>query len=243
MKNNVMLNDSVAIFICRRPSNHLRQFCAEVNKIGLPLDILIISDEPTEGTQNSVPEVFVPDLECLAMGFHGSNYLFDRAVTGWDRALYFAEKTSYKKMWFVEDDVCFRDINAFADLIKKYVVEDSDLLCKRIKRYPEASHWPHWHTADSYFPKEVVSKCFVPLCRLSRIVVERVGEIAKTHKKLCFIETMFSSICTSLQLRVSSFDENETMIVWRANSFSTQEAIELFQKNLLVIHPYKEIAG
>ena len=239
-----MLNDSVAIFICRRPSNHLRQFCAEVNKIGLPLDILIISDEPTEGTQNSVPEVFVPDLECLAMGFHGSNYLFDRAVTGWDRALYFAEKTSYKKMWFVEDDVCFRDVNAFADLIKKYVVEDSDLLCKRIKRYPRGKPIGLIGTRPIVtFRKRSYLNVFVPLCRLSRIVVERVGEIAKTHKKLCFIETMFSSICTSLQLRVSSFDENETMIVWRANSFSTQEAIELFQRNLLVIHPYKEIAG
>jgi hypothetical protein len=221
----------------------LRQFCAEINDVGLPLDIFIISDEPTERAQNRVPEIFVPDVECFDSGFHGSNYMFDRAVTGWDRALYFAEKTSYKRMWFVEDDVCFRDIRAFAILINKYLVEDSDLLSCNLKRYSEQKDWPHWHTADGYFPRGGVSKSFVPLCRLSRIVVERVGEIAKTHKKLCFIETMFSSICTSLRLRVTLFDENEAMIEWRPISISPQEVIELFQRNFLVVHPYKEIVG
>ena len=61
------------------------------------------------------------------------------------------------------------------------------------------------------------------------------------HKKLCFMETLFASICTGLRLRVTVFDGNEAMIVWRPISMSTQEVIELFRRNFLVVHPYKDI--
>lgn len=234
------LNDTVAIFICRRPSNYLRQFCAEINDIGLPLDIVIISDEPTECAGSRAPEIFIPDVECLAMGFRGSTN-FDRAVTGWDRALFFAEKTSYKKLWFIEDDVCFRNIRAFGIFMTKYLAEDSDLLCCSFARYSRESDWDQWHTAEGFFSIRVTAGAFEPLCRLSRTVIDRVGELAMAHKKLCFHETMFSSICAGLRLSVNVFDQNEAMIVWKPISMSTQEVSELFQRNFLVVHPYKEI--
>ena len=235
-----MKHSTVFIFICRRPSTHLRKFATEFAAQGVSADIAIVCDLPGESLAGGIQEVWIDDATCVAAGYQGANYVFSKPSQGWDKALYFAATSGYDRCWFIEDDVLFRDAAALVEFAGRYAVSSSDLLCAEYGEPSTAPVWPHWATASDFFSKHTTAHAFVALCRVSGLLLKTVDALAKLHGRLCFMETMLPSICKTLNMSIETYDPAIAQVRW-GPPVTEDEVRVLLAEGKLAIHPYKEI--
>ena len=235
-----MTHPTAVMFLCRQPSDHLRRFAAEVAALCVPLEIFIVCDQPDEAKAGSIVELLVDEEVCVAAGYRNATSVFHKPVIAWDKALYAADGR-FQQCWFIEDDVLFADARALARLIDRYAADPNALLCASYAEPDSDPDWPHWATAEAFFPRIVTAHAFVPLCRLSAAVLAAVGEIARVNGRLCYIETMFASIRKSLHLPVGVYDASVASIRFQPY-FTLDEARALFDSGVAAVHPFKQIA-
>lgn len=229
------------LFLCRRPSAHLRRLAGQVRAMRSALAVVIVSDQPQDLLEEpAAREIFVPDEECLDAGYRWANHLMRKQVTAWDRALYHAAAAQYRTSWFIEDDVLFDDAGALVRLVEHFADDDSDVVCADFADKVGDPDWPHWYTSPEFFPDVVAARAFVPLCRLSHQMLEVIDGIAVTNGKLCFIETMVGSVAKAFHLPIAAIDPRMAAIRYRP-VFTRAEAQALFAQGLLAVHPCKEL--
>lgn len=229
------------LFLCRRPSAHLRQLARQVRAMRPALAVVTVSDQ-SEGLleEPAAREIFVPDEECLDAGYRWVNHLARKQITPWDRALFHAVAAQYRNCWFIEDDVLFSDAAALIRLVEHFADDDSDVVCAEFADKIGDPDWPHWYTSPEFFPDVVAARAFVPLCRLSRQMLEAIDGIAATNGKLCFIETMVGSVAKAFHMRIEAIDPRMAAVRYRP-AFTRVEAQALFAQGLLAVHPCREI--
>jgi hypothetical protein len=134
-----------------------------------------------------------PDEKVIEEGYYNVNYIFSKKTTSWDKALYHFSKIdiSYEYVWFIEYDVYIPNQESLINLDK----HSTDLICKNFNTNTDGhlDDWPHWGQAPTYFelPWAEGLQC---ICRLSNKVLGKIKEFVDTHKKLTFLEVLFTTI-------------------------------------------------
>ena len=137
----------------------------------------------------------IEDSESIEKGYVNVNYIFNKPATSWDKALYyFCEKnTSYKNVWFIEDDVYIPSMKHLIQLDEKY--QNVDLICNQHgNNYDGQSNgWSHWGEAEKYFelPWSNGLQC---ICRMSDSLLSKIKGFVETEHTLTFLEVLFPTI-------------------------------------------------
>lgn len=146
---------------------------------------------------------------CEQQGFKGSVlYFLDRACSR-DKALYYFSMVNrgYDFVWFVEDDVYFKDPNNIRRLDQKHS-SATDLLVRehRIKTN-KILDW-HWRHVEGKIDLPWASS-MICIVRLSKKMLESIADYARKNGQLFLDEALFNTLCVHYQLRVESPPEFE----------------------------------
>ncbi len=229
---------TAAYFICRESSPGIRDLAAALAALAPDVEPIIVCDHAA-GAADHARERTVANDSCRAAGFAGSVTAADMPeIGGWEKALFLAAGGAHERAWFIEDDVLFRDAAACAALIGAYAPHGADLVSVLHATPQTHPHWFHWSTVQGFFPPASAARSFVALSRLSRRVLDRVAGLARRHGRLCFIESMFASLCAEHGYAVLDIDGRHVEMRWRP-LFSAGEAETAFGNGQLAIHPFK----
>jgi hypothetical protein len=151
--------------------------------------------EPYREKYPSINFIMYREAECKEKGYWDASYLIKKEVISWDKALYhFASvNTSYKHVWFCEDDVFIHNAAILQGVDAQYPL--SDMICKNkiTNTSGEVVSWMHWVKAQENFELPW-SGSLISLCRLSRGLLQKVDEFVVKNGKLNFLEILFSNI-------------------------------------------------
>jgi hypothetical protein len=154
--------------------------------------------------------LFIDGKKSESQGFKGSVlYFLDRACSR-DKSLYYfcMINKSYEYVWFIEDDVYFKDSNNIKRLDDKYS-ENIDFLVREHKikysKEPLDWHWPH-----------IVGKIELPwassmicIVRLSKKMLDCIREYALKNRQLFLDEALFNTIAEHNKLNIETPPEFE----------------------------------
>lgn len=183
-------------------------------------DVYVCPDEiSTVDTIGSVQILNIHESESKDAGFWGSmSYPIccDRA-TARDKALYwFIQKnTSYKYVWFIEDDVLLPQPNVLKFIDTKYPNIDMLSEAFRPNLYDNGEDdFEQWETHKGYCPLPW-ARSMVCAVRASHKLLQNIGTWAVGQRgKLCFCEILFPTCC--LQTGCTSFAPPQLKtIIWR----------------------------
>ena len=134
----------------------------------------------------------IKDEKCIEEGYWESSYIIPKKTISWDKALYYFSKinTSYIYVWFIEDDVYIPNQESLTKIDNKY---SSDLICNKFDTNSDGKEGWHWGQAEPYFelPWAGGLQC---ICRLSNRLLSRIKDFVDKHKKLTFIEVLFTTL-------------------------------------------------
>lgn len=143
-------------------------------------------------------------------GFKGSVlYFLDRACSR-DKSLYYfcMINKSYEYVWFIEDDVYFKDSNNIKRLDDRYP-ENIDFLVREHKvkysKEPLDWHWPHiLGKIDLPWASSMI--CIV---RLSKKMLDCIRDYALKNRQLFLDEALFNTIAEHNKLNIENPPEFE----------------------------------
>lgn len=173
--------------------------------------------------------VQTPDDGCGP--FRNSSFLQTRPVNGWDKAIELACRGDHAHYWFIEDDVFVPSENALLSLDRKFPEED--LLSNRCWSNQDGRrHEWHWHAIDPRVgpPWYAAMVCAV---RASSRLMGFIGDHAKAHGELYFIEAMFPTVSAKNGL-------NHTM-PWEMGEIHWRNDFDEGNIKNLMSHPVKYI--
>lgn len=142
--------------------------------------------------------LFVNGKRAEDNGFHSSVLYFQGRACSRDKALYYfsIEKKDYDKVWMIEDDVFFYNLETIRRLDRRY--PDADLLTKqfdiiRNEREKNEMRWDNWHflTDKIGFPW---TKGMICAIRVSSSLLSAIRDYALKNKTLLFDESMFTTL-------------------------------------------------
>lgn len=159
---------------------------------------------------NHLNFLLIDSQPCEEKGFKGSVlYFLDRACSR-DKALYYFSMVNqtYDFVWFVEDDVYFKDPNNIRYLDQRHS-SDTDLLVRehRIKYSKEVLDW-HWKHVNGKIDLPWASS-MICIVRLSKKMLEAIADYATKNGHLFLDEALFNTLCVHYQLKVESPPEFE----------------------------------
>lgn len=157
-------------------------------------------------------------------------------VNSWDKAVYYFcfDNNTYDNVWFIEDDVYFYNEKTLLAIDAKF--SDSDLLTNVVtpKSDDMKSTW-HWHwNLISIAIKEPHFRAMVCAVRVSKQLLSVIGEYARVHGTLFYLETLFPTLAFYGGLKHDIPDELSS-VVYRKDWNSS----EINCKNLY--HPLKNL--
>jgi len=187
-----------------------------------------------EAQYPSIKFIQINDEDCKNNGYWDSNFTISKNPSGWDKALYYFSKinTSHPQCWFCEDDVLFYSSQTLKRIDVSYPT--IDLLCNETETNIEGYRpdW-HWQQAVPYF-KLPWLKAMVCCCRLSRQLLENIGEFVQQIQKLTFIECMIPTLAYQHNMTIVTPPEFSS-IYWRNEWLN-------FQMNpRYLYHPFKKV--
>ena len=204
-------------------------------------DVYVIFDDNSQDYRKLLDEQYsrvnfvqIDDMHCLKKGFINLNYLMQKKVTGWEKAVYyFAKKNKrYQHVWLIEDDVFIASENTIKQTDLRH--SDADSLCVAYTKKSNCKDWYHWQKVDIAFTGPHY-KSMVCATRLSKKMFACITQYAKTNKTLFFLEVFFPTLAKKNNLKCES-PKSLSTIVWRHNWV----AEDLSNKNFY--HPVKEHA-
>jgi hypothetical protein len=135
-----------------------------------------------------------------------STATIDKKMISWDKALfYFIHKCSlpYDYIWFIEDDVFFHSEKTIMNIDSKFPSTDLLTTFHDINHNGDAAvGWNHWYSVlhNIEYPW---AHSLICACRLSRPLLQKIGEYVSTHNSLFFIEAMFNTIAMQNDLTIA----------------------------------------
>jgi hypothetical protein len=159
------------------------------------------------------------------------NFYVKKLITGWEKAIYYFStiNTTYKHMWFFEDDVFFHNEDVLLNIDSKYI--DSDLLSAPYQAKNNRS-W-HWDKITIKFP-EPYYNAMVCSVRMSSMLLSYIKDYTKNHNTLFFLEALFPTICKKYTLKYDTPAEFNNITF-----NNTINRIDINKTNLY--HPVKDI--
>jgi len=140
-------------------------------------------------------------------GFWNSSYIIPKKTISWDKALFYFSKTNidYDYVWYIEDDVYVPSKESLINLDLQYG-EDVDLLCSSYALNDEGDveldGWVHWNEHDNKVQKPW-ARGLQCICRMSKRLMNKIDEFVTEHKKLVFIELLFTSLARRHEMTVA----------------------------------------
>lgn len=177
----------------------------------------------------------VEETKCKLNGFINTNFILNKLISGWDKALYYFgmeyQYNNYKFIWFIEDDVFFYNENTIIQIDEKYI--NYDLLSSNYEKNSDGNKntW-HWDKINiSYDPPYYNGMMCV--VRFSNNMLKCISYYAKKNKTLFFLEALFPTIAIKNNLKYNN--PSEFIIYWRY--YFTKKDIN--KTNLY--HPVKDL--
>ena len=205
-------------------------------------DVYVVVDDNAESykqkyeSYSSLKFVQIPNEECILNGFLDVNYVIQKKVTGWEKALYYFSTLdiSSKNVWFIEDDVFFYNEQTLLNIDSKYV--ESDLLTTNTSYKQNLTGRKNDWLWDKVYMKipPPYYKCLCSVVRMSGPMLQTIKTYANTHKTLSFMEALFPTLCNQASLAYARPSEFDT-VVWR--TFYADDACN----RLNLYHPVKHI--
>lgn len=173
----------------------------------------------------------IPNKLCENAGFKNMNFISQKLVTAWEKALYFFAnlETDYKRVWFIEDDVFFYSETTLQEIDKVY--PDSDLLTNDWSDYVKGT-W-NWSRVKINFDPPWFS-AMVCATRVTKPLINLIKAYAAEHKTLFFLEALFPTICKRNNLIYDLPKELKRVLYNK-----TPQECELDKKQ--IFHPLKKI--
>ena len=203
-------------------------------------DIFVIVDDNSIDYQKiykthypNINFIQIANQECEDNGYVNVNFLMNKNVTGWEKALYFFSRknNNYAKVWFIEDDVFFHSEKTLATIDKQF--PDSDILSRNCMQREDCRSWKHWKDISINFnPPYFMS--MVCATRISKNLLFYINQYAITHNTLFFLEALFPTLARKYRLLYDCPKELDSVVwrrVWKEN--------EINSKN--IYHPEKDI--
>jgi hypothetical protein len=177
----------------------------------------------------------IKDDICEKAGYKNSSTAMQHKPSiAWDKAFYYFitqyPKEKIKHIWFVEDDVYFYNEEILINLDNSHY--SADLLCKNVTKYNKPKNKWQWGNVHIEYGQPLYSS-MICVCRLSLALLNQIENYVNTHKTLCFIEALISTLCFKNKL-IFKTNERFNNIVWRKNySINETNKTHLF-------HPVKD---
>ena len=209
-------NESFALcMLTRRPSDPwLELLMTFVDKY----DVFVVMDEQADYSEfiqkyPKITFVQISDDVCTNSGYTHSDIVF-KPIVATDRAFYYFNRvnTSYEHIWFIEDDVMFKDKNVFVEMDKEYTT--TDMLCPPMNlcASPQSTTWPHIHMVGDTL-QWPVGFGLVCCMRVSSRLMQKVDEFVVKHNRLNYKEFLFHTLAIHNNLHIIQAPELRT-ITW-----------------------------
>jgi hypothetical protein len=232
---------TLLLILTRLPQPSTLHLADELAKISQN-EVIIISDNKPQELPSVAKCVYIDDAAAREHGFVNSNPTIPKTPTAWDKAIYYLaiDRRQFEYVWIVEDDVFFTGPNICINLMEKYAGDTADLIVRNFFLREQHPRWPHWHFAE-HFQGRHQAGAFLPLCRLSRRMIELAGDFVRKRESLDFIEVMFPSLAMSNMLRVRIMNFISERRFHAGPEFRKLELLQLWGDNLEngIFHPVK----
>jgi hypothetical protein len=205
-------------------------------------EVIIISDNMPSKFPSIAKCVHIDDAIAREAGFFNSSPIIAKTPIAWDKAIYYLlrDKKDSDYIWIMEDDVLFTNTHVCIDLIQKYASDVSDLIVRNFFLRDQHPHWPHWGFAAP-FRYDHQAGAFLPLCRISRRMVELVRDFVQENGSLIFVEVMFPSLAVSYNLKIRIMNFISERRFHAGPEFRKLELLQLWRDDLEngIFHPVK----
>jgi hypothetical protein len=226
------MNKSLILLLCKEKNQNIINF--ENILIQQKIEFRIICDLCTLNQDDFL----------LNIGFYNltrSEYI--KKPSAWDKAFYTIYDNElhdiYDYFFFIEDDVYSKDYKSIIDFINDTSEYKEDLITKCVR---PKSHYPIWkHWFENYIKNlKYPSQSFNPLCRLSKVLVEKIIQYKKNNGKFNFHEILIASLCLEYNLTYINYIEHEILKKYIGNlNYNPIITIEEIADDL-IHHPVKE---
>lgn len=156
------------------------------------------------------------DSNLLDLGFYNlTKGPYIKKPSAWDKAFYYYIQnqnllSGYKHFFFIEDDVYSKDyLNLVEFIIACSLYNDTNLITKKIRTKDHNPKWTHWRDYKDNF--KYPSQSFNPLCRLSRVLINKIIEYKLLNNKFNFHEILIPSMCLEHELSYINYIEDDTL--------------------------------
>jgi hypothetical protein len=177
----------------------------------------------------------IDPTECDKAGFNDVNRQTFGKITAWDKVLYYLHTSNmdYNYVYILEDDVFIYDENTLLTIDIKNT--NADLLSNNLDVYVNETSNQNWHW------KNILPLNFNPpyyngmMCciRISKKLMQCIGNYAKSNKKLFFLEALFPTLCIRNNLIYKPNKEFETVVFrhdWKLENIKREN----------IYHPLKD---
>ena len=203
---------NIICFLTVSPSNSFYNFAKSLKNDNYDVFICIDNNKyKIPGYDNILPIIQINNKYCELYGFKNTVMYFNDRACARDKALYFFSiaKISFNKLWLIEEDVFIPTTTIISDIDSKY--PEPDLLTNpninTIYNYDDIKGW-HWPKVRNSIMLPLPWSCsMISACRISRVLLERIGEYANKHKSLFLDEVLFNTICIHNSLIVLGIEE------------------------------------
>jgi hypothetical protein len=154
---------------------------------------------------------------CFQHGYRNMNFVIQKDISGWDKAMFGFALGLYASLhfvWFIEDDVYFYDENTIQQIDQKYIHEDLLSSGYRINIDGNKEYW-HWSIINIQFPPPYYNAMMCAV-RLSQAMMNGIHYYATIVHTLFFLEALFPTLAFKNNLNVQTPHELNT-IVYRAH--------------------------
>jgi hypothetical protein len=194
---------TIALLLCKNITENIKLLSSQLDKNNIPYTI--ICDDCSIHTDDILINQGFTDLT-------RSPYI--KKPSAWDKSFYeiYNNKLTsiYNYFLFIEDDIYSKDYESIVGFINEISKYNEDLITKCVR--PKSHHptWKHWNEEyinDLKYP----SQSFNPLCRLSKVLVEKIIKYKDDNKKFNFHEILIASLCIEYNLTYINYIEDEVL--------------------------------
>jgi len=227
------------ILICHKPNTVWIDFFKSFKQY----KVYIIIDDETMDYSNYVKPyenanimfVQIKYTTCMMAGITNLNFTMNKMVTGWEKAIYFAQTiiidSPLDKFWFLEDDTFFYNERTLLEIDLQYPT--SDLLTSDCVEQTMSDPW-HWKVIPIYNIPPPYYHAMICATRMSAPMLNEIYKYANMYQTLFFIEALFPTLAKKNDFKYDTPVELST-IVYRRNDGSAD-----FNETH-IFHPIKNI--
>lgn len=194
-------------------------------------DIFFIIDNETFNTSYliekypSINFIQISNFECSSNHFINSNFVIKKNPSGWDKVIYYFStiNTTYKLIWFLEDDVFVPTNKTIENIDNKYSQHIDLLSSSNLRNTDKNNEAWHWKQA-----KDKINlpwfKSMVCAIRVSQNLLSSIKNYVLENKELFFIEILFNTLCQHNSLRQFKIPELSNIVYrckWKINQIKT----------------------